>query len=265
MTPDDLAAIRARAEAATSLEAHEELAAAIGRLSRVAQYDIPALLAEVERLQGWVDGYKGAAVNSVAIAKEVGERLEQAARERDEAREECRLCRDDIRRLVEVRDEALAERDEARAEIDKAREGAAYCDERVQKALGVYFEQAREECTRDQCYGLATIMVVAIEKMKDDTDESGLRAQRDEARDAALKAQTEVTFGIAEMEKLRAEVAMHVKAGNFLARLVEEQRAALSAARALCGEANAALLVTGSCLDSELRARLRAEAAKGGA
>ena len=30
-------------------------------------------------------------------------------RERDEAREECRQCRADIRRLVEVRDEALAE------------------------------------------------------------------------------------------------------------------------------------------------------------
>ena len=33
----------------------------------------------------------------------------EAERERDEARAECRQCRADIRRLVEVRDEALAE------------------------------------------------------------------------------------------------------------------------------------------------------------
>ena len=37
------------------------------------------------------------------------DRLTNITRERDEALEECRQCRADIRRLVEVRDEALAE------------------------------------------------------------------------------------------------------------------------------------------------------------
>jgi len=52
-------------------------------------------------------------------------RHKEVVRERDEALEECRQCRADIRRLVEVRDEALAEVERLMAQEREAREQVA--------------------------------------------------------------------------------------------------------------------------------------------
>ena len=64
---------------------------------------------EVQEARRERDEALARAVDLERVRDEARACVVEAERERDEAREECRQCRADIRRLVEVRDEALAE------------------------------------------------------------------------------------------------------------------------------------------------------------
>ena len=138
--------------------------------ARIAELEARAAKAERERdeakkaLEFTYCAYCGATFaadhsGSAAVSKHIAvcpdHPMRVIERERDEALEECRQCRADIRRLVEVRDEALAEVERLKAQLYSTRNTlfARATDVQNLQALVKELERERDEARAERDEG----------------------------------------------------------------------------------------------------------------